>query len=201
MMFRNLMAMDVEEMIRAQPMDAVVLIGGCDKTVPAQLMGAVSAGRPAISARHRADAHRPPSRRAHRRLHRLPAVLGAASRRRNRRGGHRRGRGAARGHGRHLQRDGHGEHDGVPRRSARHVAARHRGDSRGPCRAPRRGRRDRPHGGGAGGDRLTPDRIVTAGAVDNALRLLLALGGSTNALIHLTAIAGRLGHRRSTSIG
>ena len=46
--FRNLMAIDTEEMIRAQPMDAVVLIGGCDKTVPAQLMGAASAGRPAI---------------------------------------------------------------------------------------------------------------------------------------------------------
>ena len=46
--FRNLMSMDTEEMIRAQPMDAVVLMGGCDKTVPAQLMGAVSAGRPAI---------------------------------------------------------------------------------------------------------------------------------------------------------
>ncbi len=48
MMFRNLMAMDTEEMIRAQPMDAVVLIGGCDKTVPAQLMGAVSANIPAV---------------------------------------------------------------------------------------------------------------------------------------------------------
>src|SRR3954471_12751887 len=48
MMFRNLMSMDVEEMIRAQPMDAVVLIGGCDKTVPAQLMGAASADLPAI---------------------------------------------------------------------------------------------------------------------------------------------------------
>ena len=46
--FRNLMSMDTEEMVRAQPMDAVVLMGGCDKTVPAQLMGAVSAGRPAI---------------------------------------------------------------------------------------------------------------------------------------------------------
>ena len=45
---RNLMSMDTEEMIRAQPMDAVVLIGGCDKTVPAQLMGAASAGVPAI---------------------------------------------------------------------------------------------------------------------------------------------------------
>src|SRR6266487_6734565 len=46
--FRNLMSIDTEEMIRAQPMDAVVLMGGCDKTVPAQLMGAVSAGRPAV---------------------------------------------------------------------------------------------------------------------------------------------------------
>src|SRR6202166_2079441 len=46
--FRNLMSMDTEEMVRAQPMDAVVLMGGCDKTVPAQLMGAVSAGRPAV---------------------------------------------------------------------------------------------------------------------------------------------------------
>src|SRR6187455_3032883 len=48
MYVRNLMSMDTEEMIRAQPMDAVVLIGGCDKTVPAQLMGAASAGVPAI---------------------------------------------------------------------------------------------------------------------------------------------------------
>ena len=48
MMFRNLMAMDAEEMIRAQPMDAVVLVGGCDKTVPALLMGAASADVPAV---------------------------------------------------------------------------------------------------------------------------------------------------------
>ncbi len=48
MLFRNLMAMDVEECIRAYPLDAVVLLGGCDKTVPAQLMGAVSADVPAI---------------------------------------------------------------------------------------------------------------------------------------------------------
>ena len=46
--YRNLMSIDTEEMVRAQPMDAVVLMGGCDKTVPAQLMGAVSAGRPAV---------------------------------------------------------------------------------------------------------------------------------------------------------
>ncbi|HEY5794752.1 MAG TPA: dihydroxy-acid dehydratase, partial [Bosea sp. (in: a-proteobacteria)] len=48
MFLRNLMAIDTEEMIRAQPCDSVVLIGGCDKTVPAQLMGAVSADVPAI---------------------------------------------------------------------------------------------------------------------------------------------------------
>jgi dihydroxy-acid dehydratase len=48
LMYRNLMSMDTEEMVRAQPMDAVVLLGGCDKTVPAQLMGAVSANVPAI---------------------------------------------------------------------------------------------------------------------------------------------------------
>ena len=48
MFLRNLMSMDTEEMIRAQPMDAVVLVGGCDKTVPAQLMGAASANVPAI---------------------------------------------------------------------------------------------------------------------------------------------------------
>ena len=46
--FRNLMSMDVEEMIGAQPIDAVVLMGGCDKTVPAQLMGAASADLPAV---------------------------------------------------------------------------------------------------------------------------------------------------------
>ena len=46
--YRNLMSIDTEEMVRAQPMDAVVLMGGCDKTVPAQLMGAASAGKPAI---------------------------------------------------------------------------------------------------------------------------------------------------------
>jgi dihydroxy-acid dehydratase len=48
MMFRNLMSMDVEEMIRAQPVDVVILLGGCDKTLPAMIMGAISAGKPFI---------------------------------------------------------------------------------------------------------------------------------------------------------
>ncbi|OCB90190.1 dihydroxy-acid and 6-phosphogluconate dehydratase [Sanghuangporus baumii] len=49
MYLRNLMSIDTEEMVKAQPMDGVVLIGGCDKTVPAQLMGAISANVPCIS--------------------------------------------------------------------------------------------------------------------------------------------------------
>jgi dihydroxy-acid dehydratase len=48
MLFRNLMAMELEEQLRSQPMDAVVLLGGCDKTVPAELMAAASADVPAI---------------------------------------------------------------------------------------------------------------------------------------------------------
>src|SRR5437868_9003008 len=48
MLLRNLMAMDTEEMVKALPLDSVVLIGGCDKTIPAELMGAVSADMPAI---------------------------------------------------------------------------------------------------------------------------------------------------------
>ncbi|CZR58835.1 probable dihydroxy-acid dehydratase [Phialocephala subalpina] len=48
MFLRNLMSMDTEEMIKAQPLDAVVMIGGCDKTVPAQLMGGISANKPVL---------------------------------------------------------------------------------------------------------------------------------------------------------
>jgi dihydroxy-acid dehydratase len=48
MFLRNLMSMDTEEMIKAQPMDACVMIGGCDKTVPAQLMGGISANKPVL---------------------------------------------------------------------------------------------------------------------------------------------------------
>src|SRR5262245_4721843 len=48
MLHRNLMAMDTEEMIRAQPLDGVVLLGSCDKTIPAQLMAAASADKPAL---------------------------------------------------------------------------------------------------------------------------------------------------------
>ena len=86
MVYRNLMAMAVEEMIRAQPMDSVVLLGGCDKTVPALLMGAASAGKPAalvvagpmMTGRHRGERLGACTDCA--------AFLGAVSRRQNRAG-------------------------------------------------------------------------------------------------------------------
>ena len=48
MLYRNMMAMEVEELLRSHPVDGAVLMGGCDKTTPALLMGAISAGLPAI---------------------------------------------------------------------------------------------------------------------------------------------------------
>jgi dihydroxyacid dehydratase/phosphogluconate dehydratase len=48
MLYRNLLAMEVEELIRSHPLDAVVLLGGCDKTTPGLIMGATSAGLPAL---------------------------------------------------------------------------------------------------------------------------------------------------------
>lgn len=48
MLYRNLLAMETEEVLRCHPVDAAVLMGGCDKTVPAMIMGAISANRPAI---------------------------------------------------------------------------------------------------------------------------------------------------------
>ena len=143
LMFRNLMAMDTEEMIRAQPMDAVVLVGGCDKTVPAQLMGAVSANRPAIGL----VAGPMMTSRWH--GERLGACTdcrrfwakyraGEVTLRRDRRG-----RGQSGDDRRHLRGDGHGEHDGLDRRGARHDPAGQRRDPRGACRPAARRRGDR----------------------------------------------------------
>ncbi len=69
------MAMDTEEMIRAQPMDAVVLIGGCDKTLPAQIMAAASADLPAMVLPVGPMVVGSQGRGAGR-LHRLPAAVG-----------------------------------------------------------------------------------------------------------------------------
>jgi len=195
--YRNLMAIDTEEMIRAQPMDCVVLMGGCDKTVPAQLMGAVSAGRPAImlvggpmlTGRHRGER------------------LGACTDCR-----------------RFWARYRAGEVDDAEISQVEGQLAVTAGTcavmgtaSTMACLAEALGlvlpgtaaipavHADRLRAAEATGaaavnligSALTPDRIVNARSVENALRVLLALGGSTNAVIHLTAIAGRAGIRVS----
>ena len=195
MVFRNLMSMDVEEMIRAQPMDAVVLIGGCDKTVPAQLMGAASAGRPAIQlvtgpmmtgrykgerlgactdcrrfwAKFRAgEIDADEVSRVEERLATTAgtcAVMGTASTM------------ACITEALGIALPGTAAIPAVD--SQRLVAAEETGKAAVRlARAP-----------------ITPDRIITRESVENAFRLLMALGGSTNAIIHLTAVAGRLGIR------
>ena len=193
MLYRNLMAMDTEEMIRAQPLDAVVLLGGCDKTMPAQLMGAASADMPAILLAGGPMLTGRCERPAARRLHRLPPLTGRATARASSTG-ERIGRiEAARADAPALHGDGHGQHDGLPRRGAGHEPARHRGDPGRPRRAAALAEAT-----GAAADgwsravRRRRDHDAEQ-AFENALRVLLAIGGSTNALVHLTAIAGRLG--------
>jgi len=193
MLYRNLMSMDVEEMIRAQPMDAVVLVGGCDKTVPAQLMGAASAGVPAVqlvagpmmAGRHHGER------------------LGACTDCRRFWAKYRAGQ---------ISKD---EIDGIEGNLATTAGtcAVMGTASTMACLAETLGmalpgtaaipavHADRLRAAEATGEiavalaqtRLTPDRILTPAAFENALRVLLAIGGSTNALIHLTAVAGRLG--------
>jgi dihydroxy-acid dehydratase len=193
LMFRNLMSMDVEEMVRAQPMDAVVLVGGCDKTVPAQLMGAASAGVPAIqlvtgpmmTGRHQGER------------------LGACTDCRRFWGNFRAGK------------VGQREIDQVEGRLATTAGtcAVMGTASTMACIAEALGmslpgtasipavhadRLRAAEASGAAAVRLIqqpirPAQVITPQSVENALRVLLALGGSTNAIIHLTAIAGRLG--------
>ena len=143
LMFRNLMAMDTEEMIRAQPMDAVVLVGRLrqDRAGAADGRGV---GQPAGDrAGRRADDDVALARRAARRLHRLPPLLGEVPRRRGDHGRDRRGRGQSRDDSRHLRGDGHGEHDGLDRRGARHDPAGQRRDPGGARRPAARRRGDR----------------------------------------------------------
>ncbi|MEO9162629.1 MAG: IlvD/Edd family dehydratase [Casimicrobiaceae bacterium] len=193
MYLRNLMSMDTEEMIRAQPMDAVVLIGGCDKTVPAQLMGAISANVPAIelvtgsmlTGSHRGE--------------RVGACTDC-----------RRFWAAFRG-----DEIGREEIDAVNNQLVASVGTCSvmgtastmaciaealgmmvPGGASPPAVTADRIRVAERTGAQAVAMirmRLTPDRILTAESFGNALRVLLAIGGSTNGIVHLAAIAGRLG--------
>ncbi|SOE46813.1 Dihydroxy-acid dehydratase [plant metagenome] len=193
MYLRNLMSMDTEEMIRAQPMDAVVLIGGCDKTVPAQLMGAASAGVPAIQ-----------------------LVTGSMLT-----GGHRGERVGActdcrRFWGKYRADEIDGEEiadvnnqlvASVGTCSVMGTASTMAcmtealgmmlpGSAAPPAVTADRMRYAEQTGVTAvtmARNRLTPDKIMTPAAFENALRVLLAIGGSTNGVVHMTAVAGRLG--------
>jgi L-arabonate dehydrase len=193
MMYRNLMAMDVEESIRANPLDAVVLLCGCDKTTPAQLMGAASADIPAMV---------------------VPGGPMLAGEWRGQRLGsgtdgkklfdqYRTGR---------LTEEEWCEIEGCIARTSGHCGVMGTAstmtslaealgmtlpgcanipapDSRRLAMAELSGRAvvDMIEPG------LTPSRIMTRAAFENAITVLMALGGSTNAVIHLIAIAGRLG--------
>src|SRR5947207_11231593 len=190
MMFRNLMSIDVEEMIRAQPMDAVVLIGGCDKTVPAQLMGAVSADLPAVQLL--AGPMMPTSFRGER--------LGACTDCRRFWAMHRAGKVDAQEietiEGNLATTAGTCAVMGTASTMASIVEALGMalpGSAAIPAVHADRLRAAEATGRAAmhlARTRLTPDRIVTAQSVENALRVLMAIGGSTNAVLHLTAIAG-----------
>jgi len=193
MMFRNLMSMDVEEMIRAQPMDAAVLIGGCDKTVPAQLMGALSADRPAVQLL--AGPMMPTSFRGER--------LGACTDCRRFWALHRAGK---------VDEQEIAELEGnlattagtcavMGTASTMAAVAEALGMALPGSAAIPAVHADRLRAAEESGRRaveltrspLRPSEIITEKSVENALRVLLAIGGSSNAIVHLTAIAGRAG--------
>src|SRR6266581_6342438 len=191
--YRNLMAMDTEEMVRAQPMDSVVLMGGCDKTVPAQLMGAVSAGKPAVmlvggpmmTGRHRGER------------------LGACTDCRRFWAQYRAGKvddsEISEVEGKLATTAGTCAVMGTASTMACIVEALGMilpGTAAIPAVHADRLRAAEATGIAAVkliGSKLTPARLINEKSVENALRVLLALGGSTNAVIHLTAIAGRAG--------
>jgi len=191
--YRNLMSMDTEEMIRAQPMDAVVLMGGCDKTVPAQLMGAVSAGRPAVmlvagpmmTGRHRGE--------------RLGACTDCRRFWARYRAGDVSDGEISEVEGKLAVTAGTCAVMGTASTMACIVEALGLilpGTAAIPAVHADRLRAAEATGAVAVrlvGSQRGPQTIVNAKSVENALRVLLAIGGSTNAVIHLAAIAGRAG--------
>jgi dihydroxy-acid dehydratase len=194
MLFRNLMAMDVEECIRAYPLDSVVLLSGCDKTTPAMLMGAASADVPALMVTGG------PMLRGNWRQEELGSGTDLWRLWGERRAGR-------------LSDEELCEAESCMSRSAGHCmvmgtastmasmaealgmtlpgnAAIPAPDARRLAMAELAGRRA-VELAAAGGP--TPGALLTARAFDNAIRTLMAVGGSTNAVIHLMALAGRVG--------
>jgi len=194
MMFRNLMSMDVEECIRAYPLDALVLLSGCDKTTPAMLMGAASADVPAVMVTGG------PMLSGKWRDQELGSGTDGWRLWAEKRAGQ-------------ISDEEFCEAESCMSRSAGHCmvmgtastmasmaealgmalpgnAAIPAADSRRMAMAEMAGRRA-VEMATAGGPK--PSQILTAPAFDNAIRTLMAIGGSTNAVIHLLALAGRVG--------
>ncbi len=194
MVYRNLMAMAVEEMIRAQPMDAVVLMGGCDKTIPALLMGAISAGKPAMmlvagpmmTGRYKGErlgactdcrrfwAQYRAGTISQQEIDQIEGNLAVTS-------------GTCAVMGTASSMAVIAETLGVMLPNTASIPAVHAD----------RLRASEQTGALAakmaiqGGPKL--EQLITEKSVENALRVLLGVSGSTNAMIHLTAIAGRAG--------
>ncbi len=193
MLYRNLMAMDVEEMIRSHPLDGVILLCGCDKTTPAQLMGAASMdipaivvpGGPMLNARWRNQTlgsgtdlwkkwdERRAGRMDDKQWHELEGAIA-------------RGPGHCMTMGTASTMTSLAEALGMTLPGCANIPAV---DSRRYAAAEASGREILK----AIEQDLRPSRIMTAKAFENAIRVFAALGGSTNAVIHLVAIARRLG--------
>ena len=192
MVYRNLMAMAVEEMIRAQPMDAVVLMGGCDKTVPALLMGAVSAGKPAVmlvagpmmTGRYKGErlgactdcrrfwAQYRAGSVSQKEIDQIEGNLAVTS-------------GTCAVMGTASSMAVITETLGVMLPNTASIPAVHADR----LRASEQTGTVAAKMAIQGGPKL--DQLITKESVENALRVLLSVSGSTNAIIHLTAIAGR----------
>jgi len=194
MLFRNLMAMDVEECIRAYPLDAVVLLSGCDKTTPAMLMGAASADVPAILVTGG------PMLRGRWRTEDLGSGTDNWRLWAEKRAGRLSDEDWAEAESCMSRSNGHCMVMGTASTMAAMAealgmtlpgnAAIPAPDSRRYALAELAGRRA-VEMAKAGGPK--PSEILTREAFDNAIRADMAIGGSTNAIIHLVAIAGRAG--------
>ena len=193
MLWRNLAAMDTEEMIRGNPMDGVVVLCGCDKTTPAALMGVASADLPAILLSGG------PMLNGHWRGQTLGACTDCRRLTTEYRAGNLNAEEYAEVEENLVRSRGHCMVMGtastmnsltealgisLPGNGAIPAA-----DSRRILLAERAGRRIVA----MAAEGLRPSQVLTADALENAITLLCALGGSTNAVVHLPALAGRLG--------
>ncbi len=191
MMFRNLMSMDVEEMIRANPIDGVVLLAGCDKTTPAQLMGAASVNLPTIMVSGG------PMLSGHYRGRTVGSGTDERKMDAEYRAGHITAHDFMEAEDASMRSHGHCNTMGTASTMTNLAealgmqlpgsAAIPAVDSRRYAVAQKAGQRivDMVH------EDLRMSQILTRAAFENAIRINAAIGGSTNAIVHLLAIAGR----------